>query len=208
MTTDEVLKAEKRKLRKEIRQRLEETDPRQIQTWSDRITTKLLALAEYHRAKAIMVYLSLPGEFRTRGLIDDALRCGKVVCGPKVNWRAREMYPARLGSSDDFEVDDHGVSEPRSEEAFAVGKLDLVLVPGLAFDFQGRRLGRGGGFYDRLLSQAELRACKIAAAFDLQIVDRLPVDDHDESVDVIMTPTRMLRFVGPCLPKGETEEMS
>jgi len=183
--------AEKAELRKTVRQALRRIDPAQLKQWSDRITARLLELPEYQKSKALMVYFSLPGEYATDALIDDAVGSGKTVCAPNVIWRTHEMYPVMVVGRDNYVVGDHGVKQPGSDQRFQADRLDLILVPGLAFDAQGRRLGRGGGFYDMLLGQSEIRATKLAAAFDLQIVENLPVADHDQPVDMIVTPTRV-----------------
>ncbi len=191
---DDAVKAEKKELRKRIKQQLRDTPHDAIADWSQRITERLCGLTEYRDAKAIMVYASLPGEFLTDALIEHAIGAGKVVCGPKIDWDDREMFAAKVDSRDDFIVDAHGVEEPRTDQVFPAEKLDLVLVPGLAFDGEGRRLGRGGGFYDKFLSRLESGACRAAATFDLQIVPSIPVTAHDQPVQMLVTQTQVRRF--------------
>lgn len=184
----------KAQLRKTIRQTLREIAPPQRSAWSRQITARVLELPEYGRAKAIMVYLSFVTEFQTGDLIDAAIRADKIVCAPKMDWAAWRMYPAVLADKDDCRTGRSGVKEPTSDQAFPTEQLDLVLVPGLVFDLRGWRLGRGGGFYDRFFSRADLHACTAAAAFDCQIVEELVVDPHDQPVDLIVTPTALMRF--------------
>lgn len=193
MTTDH--KNEKAALRKVVRQALREADSVDMVRWSDQITGRLVALTEYRQAQAVMVYLSFRTEYQTAALIEHALGAGKAVCAPKVNWRTGRMAPVVLRGSDDYELDDHRIKEPRSDERFPLAEVGMVVVPGLAFDGRGRRLGRGGGFYDKLLSRTDVQAIKLAAAFDLQIVSRVPVDPHDQPVDAILTPSKLMRFV-------------
>jgi len=188
-------KTEKADLRKRMREALKQTPAAQIAQWSARITEKLIELPEFQQAASLMVYLSFATEYQTADLIGRALAAGKTVCAPKVAWDRWQMHPVVLRSADDFVKDDHGINEPKSNQRFSLGELALVLVPGLAFDQRGRRLGRGGGFYDQLLSRTDLQAAKIAAAFDLQLVPRVPVADHDQPVDTIVTPHKLLRFV-------------
>jgi 5-formyltetrahydrofolate cyclo-ligase len=192
---NDALKQAKVALRKKVREALAKLSHEQIAEWSRAITQRILELNEYQQAKTVMVYLSMMGEHGTDELIRHAMAAGKSVCAPKVMWQTGRMYPMRLTSLEAVEVDDHGIRTPISDEQCPVDQCDFILVPGLAFDARGRRLGRGGGFYDKLLSRTDVRAAKVAAAFDLQIVESLPVDVHDQPVDVIVTPSRQMRFV-------------
>jgi 5-formyltetrahydrofolate cyclo-ligase len=201
--TERNLKSEKADLRKTIRQTLRQIDPSTISQWSDQITARILDLPEYQQARAIMVYFSFRTEYQTDTLIREAIKSGKTVCGPKIDWQSWRMYSAVMAGADDFEIGRGGVKQPAGNSAFDVDKLDMILVPGLVFDLRGWRLGRGGGFYDRFFSQADLRAGKVAAAFDLQIASRLHVDPHDQPVDLIVTPTRLMRFVAHVRPSGK-----
>jgi len=189
------LKAAKSQLRGTVRGKLREAGQEALEKWSDQITARILDLPEYPAAETIMVYLSLRNEYRSGPLIEAALSAGKNVCAPKVVWQTWQMYAVALDGPNDFEEDERGLKEPRSDKQIAADQIDLVLVPGLAFDLRGRRLGRGGGFYDRFLARSDLHARKVAAAFDLQIVSRLPFDSHDQPVDLIVTTTKLLRFV-------------
>ena len=89
-----------------------------------------------------------------------------------------------------------GIREPRTGCArLSLKRLDLILVPGIAFDLDGHRLGRGRGYYDRLLG--ELQGARCGVAFDQQIVDRVPIEPHDMRLSCIVTPTRWQSVTGP-----------
>jgi len=184
---------DKSQLRKTLRQALRAIDGADLERWSEQITGRLLDCPQYQRSESIMVYLSLAGEYQTETLIGEAMRSGKTVCAPKVTWQTSQMVPVVLRTCDDFDVDDHGINEPRWDRSLPIDRLDFILVPGLGFDPQGRRLGRGCGFYDKFLANVGARAIKLAAAFDLQIVPSVPVADHDQPVDIIITPTKLVR---------------
>jgi 5-formyltetrahydrofolate cyclo-ligase len=189
------LKSEKAQVRKDIRDQLHALSPEQRQEWSARITERILELPEYKQAKILMVFLSFSKEYDTESLIVHGLSVGKIVCAPKVDWRTWKMEPVKLNGPDDVLKDEHGLREPTGDEKIDVDRIDLVLVPGLAFDTSGRRVGRGGGFYDAFLSRADLRAVKLAPTFDFQLRPAVPFDGHDQAVNIILTPTKTLRFI-------------
>jgi 5-formyltetrahydrofolate cyclo-ligase len=188
------LKSEKALVRKDIRDQLKTLSVGQRHEWSARITKRLLELPEYKQAKVLMVFLSFSKEYDTESLILHGLSAGKTVCAPKVEWQTWKMVPVKLHGLDEIVKDMHGLREPTGEEKVDVDRIDLVLVPGLAFDPFGRRVGRGGGFYDAFLSRIDLRAVKLAPTFDFQLRPTVPFDCHDQPVDIILTPTKTLRF--------------
>lgn len=139
-----------------------------------------------------MLFASMHSEPDIWPLINEALSAGKTVALPRF-CPATQTYEA--GCIRDLDTDLQrgklGIREPGPHcPTFALNRLDLVLVPGVAFDPHGRRLGRGKGYYDRLL--AEVRGVKCGVAFDEQIVPEVPVGPHDAPLNCIVTPTRWL----------------
>ena len=189
------LKNEKTQLRKDIRDQLHRITADEVQTWSAKITERLIVLPEYQQAQALMVFLAFTREYDTGPLMALALKSGKTVCAPRVDWATWKMDAVKMNHPGEFIKDEHGIKEPTGSETVPVDELDLVLMPGLAFDIYGRRLGRGGGFYDQFLSRADLRALRLAPTFDFQIRPDVPFGPGDQPVDLILTPTRSLRFV-------------
>ncbi len=108
------------------------------------------------------------------------------------------MVPVEISSFDDevMEIDDHGLRTPRDGRPLVPRLIDLVIVPGLAFDTAGNRLGRGGGYYDRFLRRLRRSATTVGLAFDAQIVDAVPADDRDFGMDIIVTDRRVCRTGG------------
>jgi len=121
-------------------------------------------------------------------------RAGKRVAVPRVDRAARMLRLHAVGQLDIDIVAGHlGIPEPRETlPIIEPGEIDWVLVPGVAFDAAGRRLGYGGGFYDRLLPLIRDSAPRIAGAFDVQIVDEVPAGPHDRRVDAVVSPIRTL----------------
>jgi 5-formyltetrahydrofolate cyclo-ligase len=189
------LKTEKSLVRKDIREQLEALPMEQWQQWSDQLTCRLIEMPEYQNASVVMVFLSFGLEYDTEPLIRNAFENGKTVCAPKVDWDARRMEPVRINHPEDIFKDERGLPEPAGSDVVEANQIDLILVPGIAFDHYGRRLGRGGGFYDRFLSRADLRAIRLAPTFDFQVLPELPCDTHDQGVDIVLTPTKKLALI-------------
>lgn len=158
------------------------------------IADRLAALSSFARARAVLLTLAFRSEWDTLPLVRAALAGGKVVAVPRVNAATRmlELY-AVTDPERDVMPGFQGIPEPHSHCApVAPAAIDWVLVPGVAFDAAGRRLGYGGGYYDRLLPLFPPAAARVAGAFDLQIVDRVPAAPHDLTVGAIVTETRTL----------------
>jgi 5-formyltetrahydrofolate cyclo-ligase len=156
---------------------------------------RLADLDVFRHASAVMLYMPLATEVDTTPV---AIRCfasGKTVCVPRVDWKRRAMQAVEVRSFDDhfMEIDEHGLRTPRDGQLLPPRAIDLVIVPALAFDTSGNRLGRGGGFYDRYLARLRRATVTIGLAFDVQITEDLPIDGHDIRVDIVVTDRRMTR---------------
>jgi len=150
-------------------------------------------LEVFKHAAVVMLYMPLAMEV---DLTPVALRCfqlGKTVCVPKVDWKRRDMAPVEATSFDDqvMDIDEHGLRAPRDGQVIVPGSIDLAVVPGLAFDTSGARLGRGGGYYDRFLSRLRRSAATVGLAYDAQIIEAVPADDRDFCVDIVVTDRRV-----------------
>jgi 5-formyltetrahydrofolate cyclo-ligase len=161
---------------------------------SRRITDALLARPDLAESRTVLATLPFGSEWDTRSLIDALLQCGKVVVVPRVNEATRMVDLFVIGHAvRDIVPGYRGIPEPAIHcTAIAANEIDWILVPGVAFDTGGRRLGYGGGFYDRLLPHARVDARRIAGAFDLQIVESVPAAPHDLSVEAIVTERRSI----------------
>jgi 5-formyltetrahydrofolate cyclo-ligase len=140
----------------------------------------------------ILAYAALPDELDLAALMDLGIRQGKGLAVPRYDQAAGSYDAARWDPSGRATAIGHlGVTEPlASAEAVALNTLDLILVPGLGFDVEGGRLGRGKGFYDRMLARATGRRCGVA--YDWQIVVAVPSEPHDVAMHCIATPSRWI----------------
>jgi 5-formyltetrahydrofolate cyclo-ligase len=146
----------------------------------------------WREARAVLLYMPLEAEADLRPLITVALSEGKTVLLPRYN-ATEDIYQvcSIADLSRDLVQGRYNITEPGAEcPVVELNRLDLALVPGVAFTVNGCRLGRGKGYFDRLLS--EVRGWKCGVAFDWQVVAEIPAEEHDIRVDSIVTPTRWL----------------
>jgi 5-formyltetrahydrofolate cyclo-ligase len=158
------------------------------------IHERVLSSAPWQSARRVLLFHALPDEPDLDALIDAALAGGKSVALPR--------YSAVLGAyeaswiqnlSQDCAPGRYGVVEPAAHCPKAdLNQLDFALVPGVAFDPAGRRLGRGKGYYDRLLER--FNGIKCGVAFDFQVVAELPAEPHDVKLNCLATPSRWMEF--------------
>ena len=170
-------------------------DAEEIATKSAQATDLLVQSAEYRRAEVVMVFLSLPAEIDTTALVLRAWQDHKRVLAPRISWEQRRMMPTEIRSlTGDLVESSMGLREPISGTPIPIPIIDLVIVPGLAFDKKGNRLGRGRGFYDRFLAHPEFRGVTCAFAFEEQLLPGVPADPLDRPVSMLVTDKRVRRF--------------
>ena len=154
---------------------------------------------EFEAARVIMLYLSTALEVDTAPLALRAWQAGKTVVVPKVSWDQRRMLPVEISSLKDGLTTTGPVREPIAGTPMPVSMIDMVIVPGVGFTPTGQRIGRGMGFYDRFLAQADFIGVSCGLAFEEQIVDNLPTLDHDMSLSMLASDRGMRRFASHCI---------
>lgn len=161
---------------------------------STRACALLRAQPIWRESKSILFYAPLAQELDLSPLMTDALISDKTVALPRFIAETGQYAAFQVTNpADGLTRGNFGILEPLSTApSVPVNQLDLALVPGIAFDMCGRRLGRGKGFYDRLL--AAVPGAKCGVAFDQQVVGEIPVESHDIVMNFILTPTRWLAF--------------
>lgn len=179
-------------LRRQIRVRLKSLPAEQRAALSALACSLLERQAVWQKAKTIFFYAPLPDELDIWPLFQDSLAAGKTVALPRFDEATRRYVACQIQDiGKDLGNGRFGIREPESRcIAVPLNRLDLILVPGVAFDLHGGRLGRGKGFYDQLL--ASVRGATCGVAFDEQIVEAVPVEAHDVHLNCILTPTRWI----------------
>ena len=155
----------------------------------------LVSTEQFQGASTIMMFLSLPHEVDTSEAILHAWQLGKAVAVPKISWQQRHMIPVRINSLETgFSTGASGLRNPIAGMPVPFGEIDLVVTPALGFDKKGNRLGRGGSYYDRFFANEELKAARCGFGFTEQIVESIPVTEHDVPVDIIVTDEKIIYF--------------
>lgn len=157
------------------------------------IVSKFMALPEYQSATTVMFYVDAGSEVRTRKSLPDALASGKKIVVPYCIVETNELELFHLESMEELVEGAYKILEPKEELRSQPGKrvdpatLDLVMVPGTAFDPRGGRMGQGKGYYDRLLANARADTPLVGIAFQCQLFPEIPVSAHDVFMDKVIT---------------------
>ena len=188
------LRDAKRALRARVLSERDRLSPEARDAASRSIVAALSARPDFRDARTVLLTLPFGSEWDTRPLLMEALAAHKVIALPRIDLERRMLVACVIRDPVlDVAPGYRAIPEPRAHcEAIDPAAIDWALVPGVAFDADGRRLGYGGGYYDRLLPLLRPDAQRIAAAFDLQIVESVPASSHDLAVDTVITPTRLL----------------
>jgi 5-formyltetrahydrofolate cyclo-ligase len=179
----------KTSLRKQIAEKRDGLSQEVRESKSREIWKRLYSLPEFHAAGVILFFASFRSEVDTLTMIRHVLAAGKRVFLPKVKGRDLALFEIR-DLDKDTTPGAWAIPEPRETMPATIHEVDLMIVPGLAFDENGNRLGYGAGFYDRILPT--FRGMTVALAFEEQIVRDVPVSIHDIPVKKIVTEKRVI----------------
>lgn len=177
--------SEKNRIRKWVKAQREALDSATATAWDEAVCRKLLNLDEIHQAFCIYCYASFHHEVSTWKFMEALIRQGKYIAVPKVAGRELEFYA--ISGKSDLEEGVMGIMEPKPS-CLKIHDMEApVVVPGIAFDTKGNRIGYGGGYYDRFFER-EPHHRRIAIAYGFQMFDRIPAESHDKGVDLIINP--------------------
>lgn len=184
---------EKKILRKniiEIRDNFEATDKKK----ADKIINETLKEQSFFKeSKNIFIYIGFGSEIDTGDYIDDFLDSGKCIIIPRIDTITKEMEGVQINNMNDLQRNKYGILEPRATiKGFEKNFIDLVVMPGVAFDTAGSRVGYGGGYYDKFLQNINASVQKVALAYEFQVIDKVPSEDHDIKADFIITEKRII----------------
>lgn len=170
---------------------------------SESACNRLMAENEYKKSRSVFCFLSFGSEIRTDRIISDAL-LHKELYVPYIDSVSQTMHPVRLTGTTPLQKNRFGISEPAFDpQAKTPERFDLVIVPGLTFDRRGYRIGYGKGYYDQFFSGSP-NSLRMGLAFDCQLTDTIPAEEHDQPVDIIVTEKEVIRLSTPRLPNNET----
>ncbi len=192
----------KKELRKKVQELRDALPLEKREELSARISENLWSVPEFAVAKTVLFFISFRSEVNTLPMIERALAEGKRVCVPCTEMEEKSMVASRLHDLEkDLRLGNYNILEPRREclDPVPPEEIDIVLMPGVAFDLTGGRLGYGGGYYDRFLERCRPRCRLIALAFELQIVEHVPCADHDHHIHKIVTEKRVIDCPATCI---------
>ncbi len=158
---------------------------------SKEIQKKLFSADAYKNAKTVMFYISLDDEVITSEMIINALKDKKVLV-PRTILKDKCMEAVEITKKTEFKENKLKIPEPVDGKIFSKEKIDLVIIPAVAFDFWGHRIGYGQGYYDRFCKG--MKSTKIGLAYDVQLTEKIPAESHDVKADLVITEKRTLKY--------------
>ena len=186
---------DKEQLRRRLQKCMAEMSDEQSSEKSKRACENLISTRQFQDASTIMMYLSLPREMDPSMAILRAWQLGKTVGAPKVSWEQRHMIAVEIHSLESgFSTEVAGLRNPITGMPIPFEEIDLVITPGLGFDRQGNRLGRGGSYYDKFFAENGIKALRCGFCFSEQLLDSVPATETDVPMDFLVTDEEILSF--------------
>lgn len=185
---------EKKKIREEILELKGKLGENDLKYYSDTIINKVYDSNFFKDAHTIMTYISFENEVDTHEFIKNSIKMGKEIVVPITIAQTKELKVSKLMNFNELEIGFYNILTPKKEFIRFIDpkEIDLIIVPGVAFDRKGYRIGYGGGYYDRFLSQLD-EVDKISLAFQLQVIEEVPKEYFDIPVDFIFTENEIIQ---------------
>lgn len=183
----------KEKIRGLVRKRRCELDSEWIEEKSFPIQQSLSHLPEFVEADIVSCYLAMPFEVRTDRIIEKCWQEDKTVCVPAFRRSANRYDLTRVEKNTSIVEGPWKIPEPAETAWISSNEVDLIVVPGMAFDPHCGRLGHGGGHYDRIMKNGQDKLFKVGLAFEFQVFDLVPMDERDVCMDAVVTEERVIR---------------
>lgn len=175
----------KKKIRQIIKNKRLLLSQEEIKHYSINAFKKIIELEEWDKSKCIMSYLSFKGELDPDFINKEALLEGKTLLLPKINSDTKNMKAIKIENLEQTKLNDYGIEEPTGNLEL---NPDLVILPSIALDREGNRIGHGGGFYDRYLEKRKVK--KIGIIYDFQLLEQIEKNPHDIPVDIIISVSK------------------
>ncbi len=189
------LKERKNEIRTEVLIKRDKLEEKEHSIKSKQIMERLFGFANFLEAKTVLFYMNFKSEVATDDMIRRAIEHKKAVVLPLVDAKNKNIIPLKIESLDqDVQPGYHGIMEPITKRCkqVPIEYIDLAIVPGIAFDERGGRIGHGTGFYDKFIPKLDATTRKVALAFECQIAAQIPMEPHDRYIDIIITEKRTI----------------
>ncbi len=163
--------------------------------WDNNIFDKVINSEFYKKASIIFIFVSFKNEVNTHQIINRSISDGKIICVPKIQSKEKGIEIFRINSLAEVKPGYYGILEPLERCPEVDSKsIDLILMPGVAFDRHGGRVGYGAGFYDRFLSKINIEIDKVALSYNFQLLNNVPMNKLDVFIDGIITEEEIIQF--------------
>ena len=182
-----VFMSEKEQLRKALKEKRKNLSAAEVDEKSTLVTEIFLESDVYKKASTIMLYMPIRNEVDTGKIISKGFADGKKLVFPVTDRESGIITPYFADGKTEFKKGAFSVPEPSLREKMRLEEIDVVLVPGIGFDYFGNRIGFGKGCYDMLLCKCN--ALKIGVCYEFQLLEKIPYDEHDIKMDYILTET-------------------
>jgi 5-formyltetrahydrofolate cyclo-ligase len=193
----------KDELRKSVYAQRRSLAAEQAATDSMSVQKHVMQLPCFSAAETICCYLSVQGEVATGCLVEECLRSGKTLCVPAFCSESGLYRLSLLKGGDELARGALNVPEPEHKSWLSADRVDVTVVPGVAFDAMGGRVGHGGGHYDRILGETRGDAAKVGIAFGFQVFPRVPMAEADVFMDILVTENGAINCTARAVPKEE-----
>ncbi len=189
------LHAEKKQMREVILAVRDAMPPVVRRAASLAINEKICELSAYRHARTVLAYIGFGSEIETQALIERIIADGKIAVLPRVDRATQSLILHSVKSLSELVTSKWGIREPPAEAPVkSASAIEFILMPGVAFDRSGNRLGYGRGYYDKWVLSADPALARVAAAFSCQIVAKVPVGPHDQKIDTVITENEIIHI--------------
>lgn len=185
-------KIDKNFIRNTISKKRDSLNQNEKNIYDKKIIEYFIGLEQYEKAKDICIYVNFKSEINTKAIIEIALRDGKTIYAPRIK-KNRDMEFIKIKSLGDLEKNKMGILEPKLNLIESVKKVDINILPGLAFDLKGGRIGYGGGYYDRYFQNID--CLNISLCYAIQIIEKIPMEKHDIKYDYLICEKGILKRI-------------
>ena len=191
----EEIQASKHEIRKGVATTLKELPPKTLLNKNTQIETRLFEFANFLESKIALLYVNNSSEVITEQIIKRCFDYNKLVVLPAFDTTNHKIKLFKIDNYDkDLKEGTRGILEPDDArcKAVPIDCIDIAIIPGIAFDEKGGRIGTGDGYYDRLIPKLPITTRKVSLAFENQIIPQVPMESHDKHVDIIITENRII----------------
>ncbi|MCG6910181.1 MAG: 5-formyltetrahydrofolate cyclo-ligase [Deltaproteobacteria bacterium] len=185
----------KHEIRNDVARAMDALSEKEVEEKTRQIEARLFEFANFLESNISLLYINHGVEVNTRGILDRCLGYNKIAVLPAFNMDTYKMTLMKVDNLDtDLKPGPRGMLEPDPEKCkiVPIERIDIAIIPGVALDEKGGRIGSGEGFYDRLIPKLPITTRKVSLAFENQIVPLVPMESHDKYVDIIITEKRII----------------